>query len=132
MNNLMIINLGYAGTIQFQTPTIVKGKYKVVFYYGGAAGLKGYYTGGSLTKINLDDYQRSLYMWKGLPAKFTEVAKQTNSNASGVASDVLWDAVQFDKSESHTFKVTLMDINAKTNANYRQMWDYVEFVPITQ
>jgi hypothetical protein len=25
-----------------------------------------------------------------------------------------------------------MDINAKTNANYRQMWDYVEFVPITQ
>ena len=132
MNNLMIINLGYAGTIEFKTPTIVKGKYKVVFYYGGAAGLKGYYTGGSLTKINLDDYQRSLYMWKGLPAKFTEVSKQLNSNASGVASDVLWDVVQFDRSESHTFKVTLMDINAKTNANYRQMWDYVEFVPITE
>lgn len=132
MNNLMILNLGYAGWIQFRTPTIVKGKYKVVFNYGSTAGLKGYYTSGSLTKFNLDDYQRSLYVWKGLPAKFTDVTKQTNPNASGLTSDVLWDVVQFDRSESHTFKITLMDINAKTNANYRQMLDYVEFIPITE
>jgi len=132
MNNLMVINLGYAGWIQFKTPTIVKGKYKVYFYYGASSSLKGYYPAGSLTKINMDDYQKTLKMWQGLPAKFTEPLKQSNINASGIAKDVLWDVVQFDKSESHTFKVTLMDINAKTNATYRQMWDFIEFVPITE
>ena len=130
MDNLMIINLGYAGWVQFKTPTIIKGKYKVTFYYAGAAGLKSFYPGGSLTKFNLDDYQKSIYVWKGLPAKFTEEAKKTNANASGIAADVLWDKMEFSNSESHTLKVTLMDILAKTNGSYRQMWDYIEFVPI--
>lgn len=130
MDNLMVINLGYAGWVQFKTPTIIKGKYKVTFYYAGAAGLKSFYPSGSLTKFNLDDYQKSIYVWKGLPAKFTEEAKKTNANASGIAADVLWDKMEFSNSESHTLKVTLMDILAKTNGSYRQMWDYIEFVPI--
>jgi len=132
MDNLLITNLGYAGWIQFETPTVIKGKYKVVFYYAGAAGLKSYYTGGSLTKFNLDDYQKSIYVWKGLPGKFVDTDKQTSTTASGIASDVLWDVVEFENSESHTFKVTMMDINAKTSGTYRQMWDYIEFIPIEE
>ncbi|MDP4278017.1 MAG: DUF5108 domain-containing protein [Bacteroidota bacterium] len=132
MDNLMTVNLGYAGWIQFKTPTIVKGKYKVVFYYAGTASLNSYYTGGSLTKFSLDDQQKSIYVWKGLPGKFIETAKQSNKLASGLAADVLWNEVDFDKSESHTFKITMMDINAKTSSSYRQMWDYVEFIPISE
>ncbi len=130
MDNLMILNLGYAGWVELKSPTIVKGRYKVKFYYAGAAGLKSYYTGGSLTKFNLDDYQKSIYLWKGLPAKFTDPLKQLNSNASGLAGDVIWEAVEFSTSKSHTFKATMMDINAKTSGSYRQMWDYLEFIPI--
>lgn len=130
MDNLFILNLGYAGWVELKTPTIVKGKYKVKFYYAGTAGVKGYYTGGSLTKFNLDDYQKSIYIWKGLPAKFTEPLKQLNVNASGLAGDVIWDMVEFSTSKSHTFKATMMDINAKTSGSYRQMWDYLEFIPI--
>ena len=130
MNNLMILNLGYAGWAQFTTPTIVKGKYKVVFYYASSPSFTSYYAGGSLTKFNLDDYQKSVYLWKGLPGKFTDVTKQTKITASGLAADVIWDVVEFTTSRSHTFKATMMDINAKTSGTYRQMWDYVEFVPI--
>jgi hypothetical protein len=130
MNNLMILNLGYAGWAQFKTPTIVKGKYKVVFYYASSPSFLTYYTGGSLTKFNLDDYQKSVYLWKGLPAKFTDVAKRAKPSASGLAADVIWDVVEFTTSKSHTFKATMMDINAKTSSTYRQMWDYVEFIPI--
>jgi uncharacterized surface protein with fasciclin (FAS1) repeats len=130
MDNLLTLNLGYAGWVNFKTPTIVKGKYKVVIHYAGAPGVKAYYTGGSLTKFNLDDYQKSMYMWKGLPGKFTDPAKQANPNASGIASDILWESVTFDRSEGHTFKATMMDINAKTNGSYRQMWDFVEFIPL--
>jgi uncharacterized surface protein with fasciclin (FAS1) repeats len=132
MNNLLTLNLGYAGWIQFRTPTIIKGKYKVVFYYAGAPGLKSFYSSGSLTKFNLDDYQKSIYVWKGLPGKFVDDAKKTDINANGIAADVLWDVLEFTESGSHTFKVTMMDINAKTNNTYRQMWDYIELVPIAE
>ncbi|NLV39549.1 MAG: DUF5108 domain-containing protein [Bacteroidales bacterium] len=131
MNNLLTLNLGYAGWIQLQTPTIIKGKYKVVFYYASSISFKNYYGGGSLTKFNLDDYQKSIYVWKGLPAKFTDETKRNNENASGLAEDVLWEEVEFDFSGRHTFKATMMDINAKTSGSYRQMWDYIEFIPIS-
>lgn len=130
MNNLFTLNLGYAGWVQLTTPTIVKGKYKVVFYYASSPSFLSYYGGGSLTKFNLDDYQKSVYIWKGLPAKFTDVTKRTKTTASGIAADVIWDVVEFTTSKSHTFKATMMDINAKTSGTYRQMWDYVEFIPV--
>jgi uncharacterized surface protein with fasciclin (FAS1) repeats len=130
MNNLLILNLGYTGSITFQTPTIIKGKYKVVIYYAGAPGLVTFYTNGSSTRFNLDDYQKSIYMWKGIPGTFVDEAKQNNRTANGIASEVLWDEVVFEYSGTHTFKATMMDITAKTNSSYRQMWDYLEFIPI--
>jgi uncharacterized surface protein with fasciclin (FAS1) repeats len=132
MDNLMFLNLGFAGWFQSKSPTIVKGKYKVVLYYAGSPALKSFYTTGSLTKFNLDDYQKSVYLWKGLPDKFVLASNQSNANAYGIASDVIWDSVEFSKSEGHTLKATMMDINAKTNVLYRQMWDYIEFVPVTE
>ncbi|MDR0810835.1 MAG: DUF5108 domain-containing protein [Paludibacter sp.] len=129
-DNLFILNLGYAGNITMQTPTIIKGKYKVVMHYAGAPGLKTFYPNGSNTRFNLDDYQKSIFMWKGIPATFDDPAKKTSIDANGIASDVLWDEVVFEQSGVHTFKATMMDINAKTNGSYRQMWDYLEFIPI--
>ncbi len=130
MDNLLILNLGFAGNVTMTTPTIIGGKYKVVLYYAGAPGLRTFYTNGSNTKINLDDYQKSIFMWKGIPGTFIDPLKKTNVNANGIASEVLWESVVFEESGTHKLKVTLMDINAKTNTSYRQMWDYMEFIPI--
>lgn len=132
MDNLLILNLGYAGSITMKTPTIIKGKYKVVLYYAGSPGLKTFYPSGSNTRFNLDDYQKSIYMWKGIPGSFVDEEKQANINANGIASDVLWKEVTFETSGTHTFKGTMMDINAKTHSSYRQMWDYLEFIPIEE
>jgi len=129
-NNLLILNLGYTGNITMQTPTIIKGKYKVVMYYAGSPGLRTFYQNGSNTRFNLDDYQKSIYMWKGIPGTFVDEEKKANINANGIAAEVLWDEVVFEESGIHTFKATMMDINAKTNSSYRQMWDYLEFIPI--
>jgi uncharacterized surface protein with fasciclin (FAS1) repeats len=133
MDNLLILNLGFAGWFQSQSPTLVKGKYKVVLHYAGGPSLKTFYTSGSLTKFNIDDYQKSVYVWKGLTGKFEQtIDGVTLSSTSGTTEDVIWDEVEFSKSESHTFKATMMDINAKTSTQYRQMWDYIEFIPITE
>jgi len=122
MDNLLILNLGYAGWISMKTPTIIKGKYRVEFYYAGSVALKPYYTSGSLVKFTLDDYLKSLYVWKGI-----------NPDAgSHIHPDVLFNEVVFENSESHTLKAVMMDIKAKTNSPYRQMWDYIKFIPITE
>jgi len=129
-HNLLMLNLGYLGYISMQTPTIIKGKYKVVFYYAGSPSLSTFYTNGSSVRFNLDDYQKSVYVWKSIPGSFVDDAKKENKTASGIAADVLWDNVVFEESGVHSFKATMMDIQAKTSSLYRQMWDYIEFIPV--
>ena len=120
LNNLFIVNLGYTGWVEFKTPTLVKGKYRVEFYYAGAKALASkFYGQGSLVKFTLDDYLKNFYVWKGWDSK-----------QQAVTGETLFEKVIFDKTSSHTLKAILMDANATSNANYRQMWDYIKFVPI--
>jgi len=127
MNNLLILNLGYAGWIQFNTPTIIKGKYKVTLHYASEATLKSFHAAGSLTKFQIDpelgnsDWTANKYVFKGLP---------TGTYTYGSGDLVLFDEIEFDASGAHIFKATMLDINAKTSTSYHQMWDYVLFTPI--
>lgn len=128
LNNLMVLNLGYAGWIQFQTPTIIKGKYKVTLHYASEATMKSFHATGSLTKFQIDpesetSWTENKYIFKGLP---------TTTYTYGSADIVLFDEVDFSTSGIHTFKATMLDINAKTNGSYHQLWDYVLFTPIKE
>lgn len=122
MDNLLILNLGYTGWIHFTTPTIIKGKYKVEFAYAGTAALQSFYAAGSMVRFTLDDYLKQLFVWKGT----------STTAGSHVRSDVLFETVDFEFSQSHDFKAVMMDIKASTNTPYRQMWDYIKFTPITE
>lgn len=122
MDNLLILNLGYTGWIKFQTPTIIKGKYKVEIAYAGTAALQSFYAAGSQVRFTLDDYLKQLFVWKGT----------STTAGSHVRTDLLFDTVEFQYSQSHDFKAVMMDIKASTNTPYRQMWDYVKFTPITE
>ncbi len=127
MDNLLVLNLGYAGWVQFTTPTIIKGRYKIELFYGGNPVLYSFYGSGSHTKFMLDDTQMSnVFIFKGL-------ASQGFGKATyGIASAELWKEMVFEHSGAHTLKATMMDINAKTNAKYHQLWDYVKFTPIEE
>lgn len=129
LNNLLVLNLGYAGWIQFNTPTIIKGKYKVTLHYASEATLKNFHSAGSLTKFQVDpethpEWTKNVFIFKGLPTTgYTydshdiEIFNETN-------------ALEFESSGIHTFKATMLDINAKTSGSYHQLWDYVLFTPI--
>ncbi len=122
MNNYMVLNLGFAGWIEFTTPTIIAGKYKVVLHYIKDPALMKQYTSGTLTQFNIDGdkYQSLVYLYKGL---------QTMPLYASV-EEQLWATVDFENSETHTFKVTMRDVNAKSEGAYHQRLDYVEFIPI--
>ena len=122
MNNYLMLNLGYAGWIELTSPSIIAGTYKVVLHYCSDNTLKSFYTSGSMTRFKLDDKESIVYLYKGLTSEL--------GNNAGTVSITLFPSVTFDGSHSHTFRATMMDINAKTSALFHHMYDYLEFVPI--
>lgn len=120
MNNYLCLNLGYAGWCQMNTPVIIAGKYKVVLHYIKDITLAALFTTGTMTRFDIDDNKSIVQLYQGLPrVPMYDCVEAT-----------LWHQIEFEGSTSHTFKVTMMDINAKTANYYRQMLDYVEFIPI--
>lgn len=120
MENYLTLNIGYGGWIQFTTPSIIAGKYKVTLYYCKDVTLNAFFSAGTMTKFDLDDSSTFKYLLKGA----------TVMPLYDVIDIELWSTITFDASETHTFKVTMYDTNAKTHNNYHQMLDYVEFAPI--
>lgn len=121
MNNYMMLNLGYAGWIKFTTPSIIAGRYKVILHYCFDVTLKDFYTTGSMTKFSIDDKSKTAYIFKGLTTK---------DGSYGSYQTVLFDNIEFTESKAHTFTATMMDIAAKDNSRYHQMFDYLEFIPL--
>lgn len=120
MNNFMILNLGFAGWIQFTTPTIIAGKYKIVLHYCKDINHNNFINSGSLTRFDLDDRSAMVYLYKGMG----RLPRYQLGEAT------IMGAAEFEGSGSHTFKITLMDTEAKNNSNYHLSIDYLEFVPI--
>ena len=120
MNNLLQLNLGYGGWVEFETPSIIKGRYKVELFYGGNTLLSRFFGAGSRTRFILDNDETSdVYIYKGFTA-----------TPRGIGSVELWGNIEFENSEKHILRGQMMDINAKTYNNYHQLWDYVKFTPI--
>ncbi len=122
-----MLNLGYAGWIEFTTPTVIKGRYKVTLHYASDLTMKSFHAAGSLTKFQFDaedgrgDYTKNGFVFKGMP---------TTGFTYGCGDLELFNDIEFESSGTHTFKATMLDINAKTNGSYHQMWDYLLFTPI--
>ena len=120
MDNFMVLNLGFAGWIQFTTPTIIAGRYKVVLHFCKDINHNNFINSGTLVRFNLDDHSTMSYMYKGM-ARLPRYQ---------VGETTIYGSLEFEGSSSHTFKITLMDVEAKNNSNYHLSLDYLEFVPI--
>ncbi len=131
-NDLLVLNLGYAGWFQMQTPTIIKGKYRVTLHYGvNLTFLTAYKeSAGSPVKFQFDpeedrsDYSKNAYVYKGLYG---------NVKTAQSSDDLeIFKTIEFETSKTHTFKATMLDIKAKTNNSYHMLWDYILFEPINE
>lgn len=122
MNNYLVLNLGFAGWVEFTTPTIIAGKYKVVLHYIKDPQLSKLFSAGTMVKFNLDDtdYESLVFLYKGLGVM----------PLYGQVEETLWREVEFDGSTPHTFKIMARDIQAKNESFYHLRLDYVEFIPI--
>ncbi len=121
MNNYLVLNLGYPGSITFTTPTIVAGHYRVVLHYiKNSQSQQNLFTSGTMTRFTLDEKRTFSYLYKGL----------SRTPLYESVSTTLWGDVEFETSTTHKLNITLMDIQAKTLKGYHLRLDYVEFIPL--
>ena len=126
--DLLMLNLGNTGWISMQTPTLMKGKYKVTVQFGYATSMKficaasGGSNGGQM-KFTFDDKNEKVekpYM------------SYKDTGTLGVFKYTLYDSIEFDKTMSHTFKIVVDDPAASTSSDYRFYIDYILFEPIIE
>ena len=129
MNNYLCLNLGYAGYIKFNSPSIITGKYKIVLHYlTDAMTQKDIYSSGTLTqfKIDEDDEENarstSQYLYKGV--------KYSRYNMFQSLEQTLFANIEFANTETHSLRITMLDTQAKNLSSYHQYLDYVEFIQI--
>jgi len=126
-DDLLVLNLGYAGWIQMKTPTLIKGKYRVTLHYASESTLRSFHAAGSLVKFQMDPNGSELLVQS---KKIFSGMSTATSFTYGCDDIVLWDEIEFGTSCSHQLKATCLDIQAKTSANYHLLFDYIIFEPI--
>jgi hypothetical protein len=109
-----------------QTPTIVRGKYRVevdFVYTSSQSFMRTQSDGnGGMMKIMFDDND-DLKVFK---APYTTVS----SIMQGVYSATLFDEVDFPETASHKFSFTILDPAASTNKGFSLQLDCIKFIPI--
>lgn len=126
-NNMdfLMLNLGNTGWISMQTPSIIKGKYKVTLQFGYATSMdfirtaSGGSNGGRMT-FSFDGENSVTH------APYTTLS----SNTLGSYSYVIYDELEFSETSTHTFRLVINDPAASKSASYRMYIDYLLFEPI--
>lgn len=128
--DMLVINIGYNGTLTMTTPVILKGKYKVTLFFAYEPTMKfmgerANNSNGGLTAFSFDGSNSS----SKSSSKRVYDGKKDDTNHT-YESITLFDAIEFDKTQSHSLKLTIQDPTASTNANFRLMLDYLLFEPV--
>lgn len=127
LGDFLTLNLGYDGWISMQTPTLMKGRYKVTMRIGYATSMdfirKGTSgsDGGSLELSFDGDYGKTVTV-----KPFMDIP----SNTLGCYTSVVYNELVFETTGVHTFKMVFKDTAASGTGNYRLMFDYLLFEPI--
>lgn len=119
--DMLILNLGYMGSISMQTPVLIAGKYKVTLQVGYATSMNFMMSrNGGKMQFSFDGANRQ------------EVAPMHtfSTNTLNVYQCTLYDELEFDKTGAHKLKIVIMDPDANTNSSFRIYLDYLHFEPI--
>ncbi len=133
----VVFNLGYQGFVKMETPTLVKGKYKVTLSMAYLTELAFIRTSngckGGTIKISIDEEDPNNPEVKDtkytkLISPYTTITK----SLAGVYECTLYDEVEFDITSKHVFKIIVMDPAASTNSKFSLQFDAITFTPIEE
>ena len=122
----LVFNVGYMGKVSMQTPTIVRGKYRLeltIIYMTGNNFMRQQSDGnGGLLKMQFDDNDSQ--------AVFTAPYTKVPSPLPGVYTSTIFEEIEFPVTASHKFSFVVLDPAASTNGNFSLQFDCIRFIPI--
>ena len=127
--DFLMLNIGNTGWISMETPSIIKGKYKVTLHFGYATSMDFI-----RTKSSGSNGGQMIFSFDGehsvTRAPYTSSTTTLKSNKLGCYEDVIYDEIEFTENSTHTFRLILTDPAASDKSDYRIYLDYLEFEPI--
>lgn len=127
-NDCLVFNLGNTGSATLTTPTLVRGKYKVVVdvvYNSDLAFIKNKTQGsGGTLEMSFDGKD------KKYDAPYTKIPTIKPIQAAGAYPIEIYDVVEFESTSTHTFTITVKDGAAATNTKYSLQFDTITFIPV--
>lgn len=127
-NDCLVFNLGNTGSASLPTPTLVRGKYKVVLsliYVNDHADIKKKTKGsGGTIEMSFDGKD------KKYDAPYTKIPTYKPLQHNGAYDVEIYDVVEFESTSSHTFTFTVKDGAAATESKYSLMFDTITFIPV--
>ena len=122
----IVFNLGYMGQVAMQTPTIVRGKYRVeltIVYMTNNNFMRQQTDGnGGLLKLSFDDNPDQTVF----TAPYTKVPKIM----PGVYTSTLFEEIEFTETAPHRMSFIVLDPAASSNSNFSLQFDCIRFIPI--
>lgn len=134
----LVFNMGYQGYVSMKTPTLVKGKYKVVISMAYLVEQSFIRTcnnskGGKM-RIWIDlpsaDYSPTDTEWETYHKLDCAPYTTITTALPGVYEAVLYDEIEFTETASHTFKFIMMDPAASSNSKFSLQFDAITFIPV--
>ncbi|MBP3511408.1 MAG: DUF5108 domain-containing protein [Prevotella sp.] len=127
-NDKIVFNVGYMGSVQMPTPTIVKGKYKVeisIIYTATQSFMRQQTKGnGGLLRMSFDDTEESTVF----VAPYTKVP----SALPGIYTSTIYDEIEFTETAAHNFKFVVLDPAASSEKGFSLQFDCITFTPIEE
>jgi len=129
-HDCIVFNVGYMGSVQMNTPTIIKGKYRVeidIVYNTSQLFMRKQTDGnGGLLRFSFDDDD-------ALTTYATPYTKITSDKAivpADVYTSTLYDEIEFNETANHVMKFVVLDPAASTNSSFSLQIDCIRFIPI--
>ena len=133
-NDRIVFNLGYMGTVQMNTPTLVKGKYRLelsIIYTATQNFMRTQTDGnGGLVKMAFDVDPETGQVPSPDKQVFVAPYTKVNSALPGVYKSIIFDEVEFTETAPHTFTMTVLDPAASSNKGFSLQLDCITFIPI--
>lgn len=123
----LILNLGYLGSIEMQTPILLAGRYKVTlrFCYATSMNFMRTMTSGS-------NGGGMRFSFNGEHIKDLAPIATVPANTLNVYDYVAYDDLELTKTGAYDFKIVITDPSASTNSSFRIQLDYLLFEPIIE
>lgn len=133
-NDRIVFNLGYMGTVQMNTPTLVKGKYRLelrIIYTTSHSFMRQQSDGnGGLVKMAFDADPETGAVPSPDKQVFVSPYTKVTSALPGIYTSTIFEEVEFTETAPHTFTLTVLDPAASSNKNFSLQFDCITFTPI--